>query len=63
MTSGPDFNKPLSCRLFLDGDAHFPSVVGIIQQLSQVNGNTVFPEMIVVAIPNTDRTRDLHQRI
>ncbi len=43
----------------LDGDAHFNSVVGMIQQLSQVNGNTIFPEMIVVAIPNTDRTRDL----
>jgi predicted alpha/beta superfamily hydrolase len=43
----------------LDGDAHFNSVVGMIQQLSQVNGNTICPEMIVVAIPNTDRTRDL----
>ena len=27
--------------------------------MSQVNGNNVYPEMIVVAIPNTDRTRDL----
>lgn len=43
----------------LDGDGHFSSVVGMIQQLSTVNGNTVIPEMIVVAIPNTDRTRDL----
>ncbi|MEP7267306.1 MAG: alpha/beta hydrolase-fold protein [Saprospiraceae bacterium] len=43
----------------LDGDAHFYSVVGMIQQLSQVNGNTVCPEMIVVGIPNTNRTRDL----
>jgi predicted alpha/beta superfamily hydrolase len=43
----------------LDGDGHFSSVVGMIQQLSQINGNTVFPEMIVVGIPNTDRTRDL----
>src|SRR5437773_8432229 len=43
----------------LDGDGHFPSVVGMIQQLSQVNGNSVYPEMIVVGIPNTDRTRDL----
>ena len=31
----------------------------MIQQLSQVNGNTICPEMIVVGIPNTDRTRDL----
>ena len=43
----------------LDGDGHFESVVGMIQQLSQVNGNTVVPEMIIVGIPNTDRTRDL----
>lgn len=43
----------------LDGDSHFYSVVGMIQQLSQVNGNTICPEMIVVGIPNTDRTRDL----
>ena len=43
----------------LDGEGHFESVVGMIQQLSQVNGNTIVPEMIVVGIPNTDRTRDL----
>lgn len=43
----------------LDGDAHFHSVVGMIRHLSQVNGNTICPEMIVVGIPNTDRTRDL----
>ncbi len=43
----------------LDGDAHFFSVAGMIQQLSTVNGNTICPEMIVVGIPNTDRTRDL----
>jgi len=43
----------------LDGDAHFYSVVGMIQQLSSVNGNTVCPQMILVGIPNTDRTRDL----
>ncbi len=43
----------------LDGDGHFESVVGMIQQLSQVNGNSIVPEMIIVGIPNTDRTRDL----
>ena len=42
-----------------DGDGHFHSVTGMIQQLSQVNNNTVLPEMIVVGITNTDRTRDL----
>ncbi len=43
----------------LDGDGHFDYVVGMMHQLSQVNGNTICPEMIVVGIPNTDRTRDL----
>lgn len=43
----------------LDGDAHFYSVVGMIQQLSTVNGNTICPQMIVVGITNNDRTRDL----
>jgi predicted alpha/beta superfamily hydrolase len=43
----------------LDGDAHFLSTVGIIQQLSQANGNSILPEMIVVGIENTNRLRDL----
>jgi len=43
----------------LDGDAHFSSIVGMMQQLSSVNGNTICPKMIVVGIPNTNRTRDL----
>ncbi len=43
----------------LDGDAHFSSVMGMIQQLSEVNGNSICPNMIVVGITNTDRIRDL----
>jgi predicted alpha/beta superfamily hydrolase len=43
----------------LDATAHFHSVTGLIQQLSYISGNTVLPEMIVVGIQNTDRTRDL----
>ncbi len=43
----------------LDGPSHFSSVVGMIQQLSSANGNNICPKMIVVGIPNTDRTRDL----
>ena len=43
----------------LDGDAHFSSVVGMIEELSEINGNTICPEMIVVGITNTNRTRDL----
>lgn len=43
----------------LDGDANYYSVSGMIRQLSEVNGNMVSPEMVVVGIPNTDRFRDL----
>ncbi len=43
----------------LDGPGHFISVVGMINQLSTINGNTLCPEMIVVGIENTIRTRDL----
>ena len=44
----------------LDGDIHFHSISGLIQILSAgLNGTYVIPEMIVIAIPNTDRTRDL----
>jgi predicted alpha/beta superfamily hydrolase len=44
----------------LDGDAHFHSVSGLIQILGTgVNGTYAIPEMIVVAIPNTNRTRDM----
>jgi predicted alpha/beta superfamily hydrolase len=43
----------------LDGDAHFYSVMGLIQQLSEVNMNMVLPQMIVIGIPNTNRIRDL----
>jgi len=59
----PDGAKDTSRRFpvlyLLDGDAHFSSVVGMIQELSGVNGNTICPDMIVVGIPNTNRTRDL----
>jgi predicted alpha/beta superfamily hydrolase len=43
----------------LDGSGHFRSVVGMIHQLSTVNGNTICPKMIVVGILNTNRSRDL----
>lgn len=44
----------------LDGPTHFHSVTGVIQFFSTGgNGNFVLPEMIVVSIPNTNRTRDL----
>src|ERR1041385_8918506 len=44
----------------LDGDAHFHSASGVVQFMSDANnGNIQIPEIIVVAIPNTFRTRDL----
>ena len=44
----------------LDGDAHFPSASGVVQFMSaSINGNIQIPELIIVAIPNTRRTRDL----
>lgn len=44
----------------LDGDWHFQSVSGLIQILSSgVNWTYAIPEMIIVAIPNTNRIRDL----
>jgi uncharacterized protein len=51
--------KKLPVMYLLDGTAHFHSVTGMIHQLSSINGNTVVPEMIVVAVGYPDRTRDL----
>ena len=42
--------------ILLDGDAHFHHTTGTVNFLA---ANDRIPEMIVVAIPNTDRTRDL----
>jgi predicted alpha/beta superfamily hydrolase len=44
----------------LDGwEPTFSSVVNIVQLLSGGSGNLAYPQMIVVGIPNTNRTRDL----
>ncbi len=44
----------------LDGDGFFHSATGLVQYMSAGIGfNAQIPEMIVVAIPNTHRTRDL----
>jgi hypothetical protein len=40
----------------LDGDGHFHHTTGLINFLAR---NQRIPEVLVVAIPNTDRTRDL----
>jgi uncharacterized protein len=52
------FTKQLYPVVYLlDGDAvHFAAVLSMISQLSSLFS---LPEMMVVGIPNTDRTRDL----
>ncbi|MGI9517121.1 MAG: alpha/beta hydrolase-fold protein [Pirellulaceae bacterium] len=40
----------------LDGDSHFHHTTGLVEYMA---GNDVMPQMLVVAITNTDRTRDL----
>ncbi len=53
------FEQPSFPVLYLlDGDAHFASLQTVIQLLSN-NGNTALSQMIIVAISNTNRTRDL----
>ncbi|MFO7525392.1 MAG: alpha/beta hydrolase-fold protein [Ignavibacteriaceae bacterium] len=54
-----DTPKQYPVVYLLDGDWHFVSVVGMLQQLSYINGNTICPAMIVVGIPVKDRFRDL----
>lgn len=51
-----DTSKHYPVLYLLDGDYHFHSVTGLLHQLAD---NGMCPEMIVVAIPNTDRSRDL----
>jgi uncharacterized protein len=44
----------------LDGEAYFHSASGVVQFMSSgFTGNNQLPELILVAVPNTDRTRDL----
>lgn len=43
----------------LDGDDNYLPISGMMNYLSEVNGNRIFPKMIVVFINNTHRTRDL----
>ncbi|MDT8887899.1 alpha/beta hydrolase-fold protein [Aquirufa sp. LEPPI-3A] len=43
----------------LDGDDNYLAISGMMHYLTEVNGNRIFPKMIVVFINNTNRTRDL----
>jgi len=45
----------------LDGNAHFYSTVGIVQQLSQANANGILPEMIIVGIENTPNDLEIYR--
>lgn len=58
-TKGATKTEQYPVIYLLDGNAHFTSVVGMTEQLSTMNGNTICPKMIVVGILNTDRARDL----
>lgn len=42
--------------ILLDGDAHFHHTTAVLKFLA---ANGLIPEMLVVAVPNTDRSRDL----
>lgn len=53
---GSDTTKRYPVIYLLDGGSHFHSVTGLLDQLTS---NELCPEMIVVAITNTDRSRDL----
>lgn len=56
------FSKPNYPVLYvLDGDSYFLSLMAMVQQLGVINGNTIFPEMIIVGILNSNgnRIRDL----
>ena len=54
-----DKKKKYPVIYVLDAEKCFTAVVGMIDYLSSVNGNDICPEMVVVGIPNTNRTRDL----
>lgn len=51
-------NSKYPVLYLLDGDMYFYGLSGIVRQLSSF-GATICPESIIVAIPNTNRNRDL----
>jgi len=50
--------KEYPILVLLDGDEHFIGVSGIVDQMNQGRSHGHIPEMIIVGIGNTDRTRD-----
>ncbi len=51
-------HKNFPVAYLLDGDVHFHSFTGMLDQLSEQGGNMICPDMIVVGVLNTNRTRD-----
>ena len=51
-----DTSRHFPVLYLLDGDVHFAAVSGIVKHMA---ANALCPDMIVIGIPNTDRTRDL----
>jgi hypothetical protein len=51
--------KQYPVAYLLDGDVHFLSFCGMVEHLSEENNNHICPDMIVVGILNTNRTRDM----
>jgi predicted alpha/beta superfamily hydrolase len=56
ITNGVYDKKSYPVLYLLDGGSHFHSVVGIVQRMGL---GKICPEMIIVGITNTNRTRDL----
>lgn len=55
---GTSIDSKYPVLYLLDGDVYFFSLSGIVRQLSSF-GATDCPESIIIAIPNTNRNRDL----
>lgn len=53
----PDQKYPVA--YLLDGELYFHSFTAEVSHLSEVNGNSIIPDMIVVGIVNTNRVLDL----
>ncbi len=62
-TSSPDgifYPERFPVVYLLDGDENtFASVAVMLKQMGSGGGNTSFPKMILVGVPNTNRSRDL----
>jgi predicted alpha/beta superfamily hydrolase len=53
----PDKRYPVV--YLLDAEEQFADFTTMIQEVNEADGSRIFPEMIVIGIPNTNRSRDL----